>query len=662
VAVGRPDPAAGETGGAAGKAADIVAAFEAMPAIVWAFSGPDHVVVAANRAARTSVGDRQDILGRPVRSLMPGAAGQEFWELLDDVYRTGQPRTEQARRLLVYDDDHREGGEPGDGFFDITALPVCDVDGRVHGVLAHVSDVTPVVRARQAAEHGTAYREPPERPAAPDEHELAQSLQHSLLPTELPVAPMVRVAAQYVAGGSDQVGGDWFDAVLLDDGTIAAVVGDVVSRGVGAATAMGQVRSALTAYALQGLDVVELLDRLDAYCRHVPAAVGTTVCVALLEPATGELRYASAGHPPPLVVRADGTTEYLAPASGRPLGLNEEPRAACTARLGPGEVLVLYSDGAIARPEQSIEQGRSRLAVAVGTAVRGGADAEATCVQVLADLTEDQPAHDDIALLVLHRLAEPVPPLWVSVPARPGQLAVLRQRLHDWMDASGVSDNDAVSVQIAVGEAASNVVEHAYPDGEPGEIHLGVTVTPNGELRAEVTDVGRWQNPVPGNDRRGRGLPLMRACMDSMEVTRGGGTTVRLRRRLRRPIAAATGADSLPEPPRQAAPGADLEVLPGAERVLLRLRGELDLAATEVIGGRVRAATRGGTVAATVDLTRVTHLDSAAVRLLFELADDGARHRQPMIVWVAAGSAVEQVFRLTGLDQAVELYRRPTRR
>ena len=480
---------------------------------------------------------------------------------------------------------------------------------------------------------------------------LARTLQHALLPDRLPVSPRARFAARYVAAGAaEHAGGDWFDAVLRSDGTIAATVGDVIGNGIGAAAAMGQLRSALTAYTLHGLDAAGIFEHVDEYARHVPGAVGTTACVVLLDPETGVLRYASAGHAPPLVVRAGGTARYLAPAPGRPFGLDGEPRTACADQLGPGDVLVLYSDGALSLSGRSVEQSRSHLISSATAAVLSGppGDLDGVCERLLTALTRYQPPQDDLVLLVVYRLPEPVRPLRMTVPARPGQLATLRQQLQDWMDTYGVSEPDAVSVQIAVGEAASNVVEHAYPAETEGDLELSVSISSAGDLSAQVTDHGRWRQPVAENRLRGRGLPLMRACMESMELIKAGdGTAVRMRRRLRNPIGGDEGATRLP---RQQQVDADFEVLAEGDRVLLRIGGDVDLDATEVMGKQIRAATRGNTISPTVDLTRVTHLASAAVRLLFELANDGARLGQPMVVLVEAGSAADQVVHLTGLD------------
>lgn len=126
-----------------------------------------------------------------------------------------------------------------------------------------------------------------------------------------------------------------------------------------------------------------------------------------------------------------------------------------------------------------------------------------------------------------------MPPLWLTVPARPGQLPGLRRALREWMALAGVGDADAASVQIAVGEATTNAVEHAYASGETGLVRLTARLGQDGVLSVQVIDSGRWRQPEPdtvtGCGRRGRGFALMRSTMDEVDVLRGGsGTTVRM--------------------------------------------------------------------------------------------------------------------------------------
>lgn len=124
----------------------------------------------------------------------------------------------------------------------------------------------------------------------------------------------------------------------------------------------------------------------------------------------------------------------------------------------------------------------------------------------------------------------PLPSLWLTVPARPGQLVGLRRALRQWLVQAGVSESDAASIQVAVGEATSNAVEHAYLGAETGLMRLTARLDPGGLVSMQVIDDGRWREPAGHGGHRGRGFPLMRATMDHVQVQhRSDGTTVVLR-------------------------------------------------------------------------------------------------------------------------------------
>lgn len=123
--------------------------------------------------------------------------------------------------------------------------------------------------------------------------------------------------------------------------------------------------------------------------------------------------------------------------------------------------------------------------------------------------------------------ADPIPPLWLTVPARPGQLPGLRRALRQWLLQAGVDEHDSTSVLVAVGEATSNAVEHAYHDTEPGLVRLTARLDGHGLLTLTVIDSGRWRAEAGHSAARGRGLALMRATMGEVEVqTDDSGTTV----------------------------------------------------------------------------------------------------------------------------------------
>lgn len=196
------------------------------------------------------------------------------------------------------------------------------------------------------------------------EREIAQQLQRSMLAGELPSSPGIEVGASYrPADGALDVGGDWYDAFWLSSHAVGLVVGDVVGRGLGAAVAMGQLRSAIRALASTGLGPGPLLEGLDGYAeRHGIGAVATVV-YADFDLDSRRLRFACAGHPPP-VLAAPGEEPHLAwegrstPLAVRPM---DRPRAEASCRIEPGSTLLLYTDGIVERRTKSIDAGMQRL-------------------------------------------------------------------------------------------------------------------------------------------------------------------------------------------------------------------------------------------------------------------------------------------------------------
>src|SRR5262249_26291131 len=146
------------------------------------------------------------------------------------------------------------------------------------------------------------------------------------LPTALPVLPRARIAARYLVADQEQAaGGDWFDAIPLDGGRVALVVGDVVGDGGAASAAVGQPRGVLGGALAAEADLGQVLYRTDAFAARAPALRAATLTVAVLDPARGTLRYTTCGHPPPLVIAADGTARYLEGTGTGPLGTGSPP-------------------------------------------------------------------------------------------------------------------------------------------------------------------------------------------------------------------------------------------------------------------------------------------------------------------------------------------------
>ncbi|MHB1988191.1 MAG: SpoIIE family protein phosphatase [Acidimicrobiales bacterium] len=234
------------------------------------------------------------------------------------------------------------------------------------------------------------------------EHAIAQTLQQSMLPVALPVVAGLSLAARYVAGGAGtQVGGDWYDAMILEDGRVVLAVGDVVGRGAKAAAIMGQLRTGVRAYALEQLPVGVLMRRLDQLLQNVGEAAMATAALAVLDLRTGRLETVLAGHPPPLVSGPTGERRYLGSASHPPLGVLVSPvYTPSIDMIAPGSTLVLYTDGLVESRERSIDDGLEQLSRAVGS-LEPATSLETLCDECLSVMLSGS-HEDDVALLVAH--------------------------------------------------------------------------------------------------------------------------------------------------------------------------------------------------------------------------------------------------------------------
>ena len=201
------------------------------------------------------------------------------------------------------------------------------------------------------------------------EREIAQRLQRSMLAGELPSSDEVEVAASYQpADNTLDVGGDWFDAFWLSRHRVGLVVGDVVGRGIEAAATMGQLRSATRALASTGQPPPRLLEALDAYAVRHRVGFLTTAVYMELDVDSHELRFACAGHLPPVIAPASEAAHLAWEGRSLPLGLggrDEDARPEARCRLDPGSVVLLYTDGLVERRRQSLDVGMERLVAEV---------------------------------------------------------------------------------------------------------------------------------------------------------------------------------------------------------------------------------------------------------------------------------------------------------
>jgi sigma-B regulation protein RsbU (phosphoserine phosphatase) len=233
---------------------------------------------------------------------------------------------------------------------------------------------------------------------ARDDRLAAAALQRSLVPSALPDVAGAELAARYIPGHG-VVGGDWYDVFVLPSGQLALVIGDVAGSGLQAAVIMGRMRSALRAYAMLTADPAEVLTLLDQTMQHFEPDALATVLYAVLDPALDRADIASAGHFPPVITRPGSPAELAAVSPDVMIGvLPDAPRQASTVRIGPGDGLLLYTDGLIEKPREPIDDGLARLCQAAGSW-----PPEATCAAIMAAMVGSEAARDDIALLAFRR-------------------------------------------------------------------------------------------------------------------------------------------------------------------------------------------------------------------------------------------------------------------
>jgi serine phosphatase RsbU (regulator of sigma subunit) len=235
------------------------------------------------------------------------------------------------------------------------------------------------------------------------EHSVAESLQRAVLPESLPVLDGHDLAAEYLpASPGADIGGDWYDAFVLRDGRVGLAIGDVVGHGLRAAAAMGQLRNALRAYAMEGESPAAVLTRLNQLLVESGSEHFATAVYAVYEPATGSLRWANAGHPGPF--RQGVEPGFLAHPSSTVLGVMEDPGYADGVTvLAPGELLLFYTDGLIERRGEHLDISMGRLAGVVAATAATGVDPAGLCVEVVDAMFGDCQRDDDICLLALRR-------------------------------------------------------------------------------------------------------------------------------------------------------------------------------------------------------------------------------------------------------------------
>ncbi len=359
------------------------------------------------------------------------------------------------------------------------------------------------------------------------EHETSLQLQQALLPDPAFTHPMIATAARYVpADDTLRVGGDWYDAFVLPTGRIGLAVGDVVGHGLAAAAEMGALRVALHALAHYTDAPGQLLERVDTFAKGPSGTSFATAFFGNLDVDTGQLRYALAGHPAPLLVTPSGRTVWLEGGRSVPLCSVDNPhRPEAAVVLEPGSVLIMYTDGLVERRRKSIDEGFARLEE---IAVREkDSSVERICDCLVSEMTGEADSADDVVVLCI-RYAPAASTFSRQFPAQPGELALLRSAVREWMSDEEIDESQRFNLLLTLGEACSNAIEHAYRDTGPGVINVKISAAASGDLLVRVDDQGSWWSHAQ-DARRGRGTSIMRTLARDFERhSNSEGTKVRM--------------------------------------------------------------------------------------------------------------------------------------
>jgi serine phosphatase RsbU (regulator of sigma subunit)/anti-sigma regulatory factor (Ser/Thr protein kinase) len=441
----------------------------------------------------------------------------------------------EARPIIIKDLDHAEVVNPilrQKGIRSMLGVPIY-VEGRVIGVM-HIGtlvqrdfdedDVTLLQlasdRAALAIDHAS----------MSEQRSVTAIMQRAFLPDALPEIPGMRFSAKYLPAGSGvKIGGDWYDVFPLKNGRVAFVIGDVVGRGVLAASVMAEIRAALRAYMAQGHKLIEVVAMLNDLLVSMGRNRGATLSILELDAEAEELEAVTAGHLPPLVIEPDGRPRLLEQKHGLPVGVRlGHSYEAFRYPFPTGSSLLLYTDGLIERRDESIDDGFRRLTAAARDAVDGTGSSLAD--RVYRALLDETPREDDVALLAVE--TEPLEDvLEMTLPANPNVLGGLRNTLGRWLRAADADDSELFDIVLSVSEAATNAVEHAYG---AREATFTIRCERNGrQVTITIRDLGRWRTTRPPSG--GRGLEIIRSLVDDVDIESDQrGTVVTMTKRLSR--------------------------------------------------------------------------------------------------------------------------------
>lgn len=627
-----------------GAADDVRRVFENVPSLLVGLEGPDHRFVAVNAAYR-ALSPPIDSIGLLVRDVYPELESQEILQMFDRVYQTGEPQAGSEWRVQA---DFEGTGQPQEHFFDFIVSPRRAQDGSIEGVQLAFTDVTERVRTRIAAE--ARLEEMSERYR--NVRDSATVMQQALLSSSVPILPGAEVTAQYVVAAQDTAaGGDWFDAIPLGD-RLVLVVGDVVGHGVEAAAVMSQLRAALRMQVLAGHPIAEALEAVDRFRRHVPGSTSATICVGALDFGTGEFRYCTAGHPPPLLVTAEATARYLEPSGAGPLG-SGAGFAVRTEFLDVGDAILLYTDGLIERPGRPLGASTAEfaeLAANIAGGQRGFViessvrPVDRICSETLELLLRATGYSDDVTLLAAQRRT-PVAPLHMTLDATIHAARTVRIRLRRWLSEVGAEADDISDIVHAISEFVENAVEHGYGTEVADGVVVEAWLSGEGYLHASVIDHGRWKDHREGATGRGRGLAMAEALVSEAHIShRADGTTASVTHQLSRPAHFIT--DSVVGRAIAHSTLSTEFVSEVTEPGRIVVSGDIDSNTASILDRQIAVESRSGIAPLTIDLSAVCHLGSAGVSALAAARERARRQGSDYVLVAPPGSPAHHVLSL----------------
>ncbi|MET9111557.1 SpoIIE family protein phosphatase [Streptomyces zhihengii] len=337
-------------------------------------------------------------------------------------------------------------------------------------------------------------------------HELATMLQRSLLPRKLPELPGGVAVARYLpATRGLEVGGDWYDVIPLGEGHVALVIGDVQGHSAAAATIMGQMRTAVRAYAVEGHPPDVVVARANRLLVGMETDLFATCLYADLDMEEGIARFVRAGHLPPLLRHPDGVTQELEVEGGPPLGVLADAQFPMTeAGLGPGTLVALFTDGLVESSQLALDDGMRRA-----REVLAGAD-PADPGRVADDMLGTADGRDDDVAVLLLRYdgshSRPLRTHW-TVWRLPDAVLHARRFTARTLRSWGVRE-EADAALLVVSELVTNAIAHTR-----GEVRLNLTLSSD-RLRVAVTDASPRSPVKPQVEwdaTGGRGLLIVEA-------------------------------------------------------------------------------------------------------------------------------------------------------